>query len=157
MRKGDIKKRTIAPDRKYNSIHINKLIKCVMLNGKITLAERIVYTALENVALKHSKTVLEIWDLAMENIKPKRHVGVKKFGGNVYLVPKEIKTENRILFAIKLLIKAMRKEAWKSGKTTTVILEHILNQSLSNSGPAVSAKEELHKKAEANAAFSHFQ
>lgn len=157
MRRRIAEKRKMTPDRKYSSLLISKLINKIMLEGKKSLAENICYTALEEGAKKNSTEVLPFFERIIENTGPKRKIMLRRFGGTTYSVPKEVKNEERPLKAITLIVQTFRDLAFSQGKKSSVALEEILTQSFNNTGPAVAAREKLHKTAEANAAFAHFQ
>ena len=156
MRRRESKRRVIAPDRKYNDVLVSKMINNIMLNGKKSIAEKIFYPALENAAQKSNLEPLDFFHKIIDKVGPAKFIVGRKYGGNTYQIPRETKIEDRPLLGIKLLVKSFRTVAWTEGKRSTVILENILLQSFQGSGPAVSAKEKLHKTAEENAAFSHF-
>ena len=157
MRRRCAEKRKITTDRKHNSVLLAKFINKIMLNGKKSIAENICYTALENGAKKSSVEVLPFFEKILDNAGPKRKVFLRRFGGTTYSVPKEVKAEEKPLKAITLLVQSFRELAFSQGKKSAEALEEVLVQSFNNTGPAVNAKEKLHKTAEANAAFAHFQ
>lgn len=157
MRRRHSEKRNIAPDRKYNSFLVSKFINKIMLNGKKSIAERIFYNAVEKASKKQALEVLPFFDKVIENTGPKRKVVLRRFGGSTYSVPKEVKDNERPIKAISIIVKAVRDLAFSQGKKAEIVLEEVLLQSFENTGPAVNAKEKLHKLAEDNAAFSHFQ
>lgn len=157
MRRHCAEKRKILGDRKYDSVLISRLINKIMLAGKKSIAESICYKALEIAAEKAGLEVLAFFDKVLENSGPKRKIVFRRFGGNTYSVPKEVKNDERPLKAITLIVQSFREIAFKQGKKSMEALEEVLTQSYNNTGPAVSAKEKLHKTAEANAAFAHFQ
>lgn len=157
MRRRTAEKRQITPDRKYGSILISKMINKIMLDGKKSIAENILYTAMENGAKKENVTPIDFFNKVLENVGPKKKISLRRFGGNTYSVPREVKSEERPLRAIFILVQTMRDISFTQGKKAASVLEDILIQSYQNNGAAVSAKEKIHKTAEANAAFAHFQ
>lgn len=156
MRRRCSEKRHINPDRKFNNVLFSKFINKVMLNGKKSIAERICYESVENGAKKQNVEPLAFFEKVIENVAPKKKVVLRRFGGNTYSVPKEIKVEERPLRAITIIVKTFRDLAFSQGKPCTVVLTELLNQSYENLGAAVSAKEKLHKTADLNQAFAHF-
>jgi small subunit ribosomal protein S7 len=157
MRRRRAEKRNVLPDRKYGNVLISRLINKIMIAGKKSIAEDICYTALENAAKKTSSEVLPFFEKVLDNSGPKRKVVARRFGGTTYSVPKEVKNEERPLKAISLIVQTFRDIAYSQGKKSANVLEEVLVQSYNNTGPAVSTKEKMHKTAEANAAFAHFQ
>jgi len=144
--------REIAPDRKYNSVLVQRLINKVMLNGQKLTAESLVYGALEIVSNKTKKDPLEIFEAAIKNISPLLEVKSRRVGGANYQIPFEVRGNRQIHLALMWLVTAVRS---KSGKSFDKLLaEEILN-AYNNSGDAFKKKEDTHKMAEANRAFAH--
>lgn len=157
MRRNRAIKRVIPNDRKYNNVLISKMINKIMLNGEKSIAEKIFYAALEDGAKQSSQEPVVFFEKILENVGPKKIIVLRRFGGSTYSVPKELKAELRPIKAINLIIESFRKLAFSQGKKSSQALLEIFTQSFNNSGAAVSAKDQIHKNAEANAAFAHFQ
>lgn len=133
------------------------MINKIMLAGKKSIAESIFYNALEKASTKENATPIDFFNKIIENVGPKKKISLRRFGGNTYSVPREVKTEERPLRAISILVQTMRETSFTQGKPATDVLEELLIQSYQNTGAAVNAREKIHKTAEANAAFAHFQ
>ncbi len=153
-RKGHIQKRKINPDQKYNSIVVTKLINNIMLDGKKTVAESIVYSAFDIIEEKTGKNAIEVFEEALENIKPVLEVKGRRIGGATYQVPLEITPARRQTLGLRWLVLYSRK---RSEKTMAEKLAAEILDALENNGGAVRKKEEVHKMAEANKAFAHFR
>ena len=154
MRKKIKTKRTIKPDYLYDSVKVEKFINYVMKDGKKSIARKIVYGALEEIA-KREKTEnpLEIFEAALENASPRMEVRSRRIGGANYQVPREVRQERRLALAMRWLLEAMR--AKKGSDMKTKIAEEIIAAS-KNEGAAVKKRENVQKMAEANMAFAHF-
>jgi len=146
-------KREIPPDPKYNSVMVQKLINCVMKEGKKYLAEKIVYSAFDIIE-KQGKDPLNTYKDAVENVKPLLELKSRRIGGANYLIPVEVNPERRVSLAIRWIVAAARKRKEKK------MIERLSNEILvasNNQGDAVKKKEETHKLAEANKAFAHYR
>lgn len=153
-RKGFIDKREVLPDPKYHNIVVAKLINNVMLNGKKTIAQRIVYGAFDIVEKKTKKPALVAFEESLENLKPVLEVKARRVGGATYQVPMEVREERRQTLALRWLVNYARKRNEK-GMTEKLAAEII--DSINNNGGAFRRKEEMHKMAEANKAFAHYR
>lgn len=153
-RKGHVQKRKVNPDQKYNSIVVTKLINNIMLDGKKTVAETIVYSAFDEIAEKTGRDAIEVFEEALENIKPVLEVKGRRIGGATYQVPLEISPARRQTLGLRWLVLYSRK---RSEKTMAEKLAAEILDALDNNGGAVRKKEEVHKMAEANKAFAHFR
>lgn len=147
-------KRQILPDAKYGDKIVAKFTNCVMLDGKKAVAESIVYGALETVAKKTKTDALTSFHEALDNVKPVVEVKSRRVGGATYQVPVEVRTDRRQALAIRWLIDSSRK---RSESTMTERLAAELLDALNNRGSAVKKREDTHKMAEANKAFSHYK
>ncbi|QJC37839.1 30S ribosomal protein S7 [Enterobacteriaceae endosymbiont of Donacia bicoloricornis] len=149
-----INQRKILPDPQFESNLLAKFINIIMVNGKKSIAEFIVYSALNKIKKKLGKKEIEIFLNALENIKPIVEVKSRRVGGSTYQVPVEIRSIRRNTLAMRWLINAARKRQEKSMilKLTNEILD-----ALENKGNAVKKREEIHKMAEANKAFAHYR
>lgn len=146
-------RRRINPDRKYGNVMLGRLINKVMLNGKKTVAERIVYTALESAGQKLNKTPIEVLDTAIANISPSVQLKARRMGGSNMQIPTEVSQERRTVLGMKWLVVAARSG---KGKPMAEKLMQELMDAYNNSGNAVRKREETHRMAEANQAFAHF-
>ena len=153
-RKGYIAKREVLPDPMYNSIVVTKLINNVMLSGKKTVAQKIVYDAFDIVKEKSGKEALEAFEEALNNVMPVLEVKARRVGGATYQVPIEVKPERRQALALRWLALFSRK---RGEKTQEERLANELMDAANNTGAAVKKKEDMHKMAEANKAFAHYR
>ena len=153
-RRGQISKRDVLPDPLYNSKLVTKLINNIMLDGKKGVAQKIVYGAFEIVEEKTGKNGLEAFTQAMENIMPAVEVKTRRVGGANYQVPIEVRPERRQTLGLRWLTNYSRA---RSEKTMKERLAGELMDACNNTGSAVKKREDTHKMAEANKAFSHFR
>ena len=147
-------KRRIAPDPIYNSDAVAKFVNILMRAGKRSVAEGIVYDALTRASRQAKKEPLEVFDLAIRNATPKLEVKPRRVGGATYQVPIEIRPERRLALARRWLIRFARQ---RSGKSMAEKLAFELLDASNGVGAAVKRKEETHRMAESNKAFSHFR
>ena len=147
-------KRIILPDPKYGDQVLSKFMNSVMLDGKKAVAEGIVYTALEVVEARAKKDPIQVFHDALNNIKPGIEVRSRRVGGATYQVPVEVRTERRQALAIRWIIIAARG---RNEKTMVERLSGELLDAANNRGSAVKKREDTHKMAEANRAFSHYR
>ena len=141
-------------DPKYRSAIIPKLINSIMYDGKKTIAEKIVYDAIEKIKTKSKDEPLNIFNEAINNIRPTVEVRSRRVGGATYQVPVEVKTKRSQAFALRWLIDASRKR--KDKKMSDKIFNEIYD-AYQNRGSAIKKKEDTHKMAESNKAFAHFR
>jgi small subunit ribosomal protein S7 len=153
-RKGPVPKRDIPPDLVYQSKLVAKFINKVMLNGKKTKAEKIVYTALKNLEERLGKSGAEILEQAIENVRPLVAVRPRRVGGATYQVPVEVDPDKGRAIAMKWIIEAFRS---RSGKSSIEKLTAELLDAYNKVGTAIKKREDTHKMAEANRAFSHYR
>ena len=150
-------KRTILPDPKYGSELLAKFMNMIMNDGKKSVAERIIYGALDRISEKESRAendALDVLKQALENVKPVVEVKARRVGGATYQIPIEIRPIRRQTLAMRWLIDAARK---RSEKSMAHRLAHELMDAAENRGTAVKKKEDTHRMAEANKAFSHYR
>ena len=147
-------KRTILPDAKYGDLVLTKFINGIMLDGKKSVAERIVYGALDRMAAKGAGDPVRAFHDAMENVKPNVEVRSRRVGGATYQVPVEVRNERRQALAIRWLTEAARK---RSEQTMVDRLSGELMDAAQNRGTAVKKREDTHRMAEANKAFAHYR
>lgn len=153
-RKGQTQKRDVLADPIYNNKVVTKLINNIMLDGKKGVAQKIVYGAFGRVAEKTGKDAMEVFEEAMNNIMPVLEVKAKRIGGATYQVPIEVRVERRQTLALRWLTTYSRK---RGEKTQQDRLANEIMDAANNTGASVKKKEDMHKMAEANKAFSHFR
>ena len=153
-RKGYIAKREVLPDPLYTSKVVTKLINNIMLDGKKTVAQSIVYDAFEIIKEKENKDALEIFEAALENIMPVLEVKARRVGGATYQVPLEIRPERRQNLGLRWLVVYARK---RHEKTMAEKLAGEILDAIAGNGGAFKKKEDTHKMAEANKAFAHYK
>ena len=153
-RRGNVPKREILPDPIYNSVLVTKLVNSIMLDGKKGVAQKIVYGAFEIVEQKTGKSGLEAFTTAMENIMPAVEVKTRRVGGANYQVPIEVRPERRTTLGLRWLTNYSRA---RSEKTMKERLAAEIMDASNNTGASVKKREDTHKMAEANKAFSHFR
>jgi small subunit ribosomal protein S7 len=153
-RKGHVSKREKLPDPKYNDLLVQRLVNCVMLDGKKSTATRIVYCAFDYIGEKTKEEPLKVFHKAMDNIKPEIEVKARRVGGATYQVPVEVRLNRKLSLGIRWLIRYARERAEKT------MLEKLAGEILdayNNKGGAVKKREDTHKMAEANKAFAHYR
>ena len=153
-RRREVPKRDILPDPKFGSVEVSKFVNTIMMSGKKSVAERIVYGAFDLVNAKGGKDPLEVFSLAMGNIKPMVEVKSRRIGGANYQVPVEVRPNRRMALAMRWLREAARK---RSEKSMGQRLANELMEAAENRGGAVKRRDEVHRMAEANRAFAHFR
>ena len=147
-------KREILPDPRFGDIVLSKFMNSVMLDGKKSVAEGIVYGALDNVEARLKKDPLQVFHDALNNVKPGIEVRSRRVGGATYQVPVEVRTERRQALAIRWIITAARN------RNETTMVDRLSGELLDasqNRGTAVKKREDTHKMAEANRAFAHYR
>ncbi|MDO5680108.1 MAG: 30S ribosomal protein S7 [Pelistega sp.] len=153
-RRREVPKREILPDPKFGSVDLAKFMNVVMLSGKKAVAERIVYGALEQIAAKTDKEPIEVFNTAINNVKPLVEVKSRRVGGANYQVPVEVRPVRRLALAMRWLREAAKKRGEKS---MDLRLAGELLDAAEGRGNAMKKREDTHKMAEANKAFSHFR
>ncbi len=157
-RKGPVPPREIPPDPKYGDVLVHKLINKVMKDGKKSVAEWIVYTALEEASKEVGLTPVELLHKVIEILKPKWEVRPRRVGGATYQVPVEVSERRGISLAIKWLVEAARERPRHRGSYTMIErLKAELLDALNEKGGAYKKKEDTHRMAQANMVFSHFR
>ena len=147
-------KRVIAPDPVYQSEAIAKFVNVVMSRGKRSTAEKVVYDALSRASRQAKKEPLEVFDAALRNATPLLEVKPRRVGGATYQVPVEIRPERRLALARRWIVRFARQ---RGGKSMSEKLAFEILDASQNTGGAVKRKEETHRMAESNKAFSHFR
>ena len=153
-RRHSAEKREINPDPKFGDAIVTKFMNCLMYEGKKSVAERIVYGAMETMQAKAKSNPLQLFHQALENVMPAVEVRSRRVGGATYQVPVEVRNERRQALAIRWLIAAAR------GRNENTMQERLSGELLdaaNNRGTAVKKREDTHKMAEANRAFSHYR
>jgi small subunit ribosomal protein S7 len=156
-RRSQAPKRTILPDPKFGSLLLAKFMNMIMNDGKKSVAERIIYGALDRISEKETHAddkALELLESALDNVKPMVEVKARRVGGATYQVPVEVRPARRQSLAMRWIIEAARK---RSEKSMAHRLAHELLDAAENRGTAVKKKEDTHRMAEANKAFSHYR
>ena len=153
-RKGHVAKRSVLPDPLYGSKIVTKLINGIMLDGKKGIAQKIVYGAFEKAAEKKGAPAIEVFEEALNNIMPALEVKARRVGGATYQVPIDIKPNRRQTLALRWMVSFARN---RSEKNMIDRLANELVDASNNTGGAVRRKEEMHRMADANKAFSHYK
>ena len=153
-RRHSAEKREVNPDPKFGDIVLTKFMNAVMKEGKKSTAERIVYGALDTMEKKAKSDPIQMFRTALENVMPSVEVRSRRVGGATYQVPVEVRTERRQALAIRWLITAARA---RNENTMVERLSGELLDAANNRGTAVKKREDTHKMAEANRAFSHYR
>ncbi len=149
-----IAKRTINPDPKFNSVLVSRFINVVMKDGKKSLAERLVYQAFDIITKKTGNDPMEVFNAAIDNVKPALEVKSRRVGGSTYQIPIDVKPARKIALAIRWIILSSRKRG-ERGFHNRLAME--LMDAANRSGQSVKKREDTHKMAEANKAFSHYR
>ena len=149
-----VAKRVILDDPKFSSQEVSKFVNVVMDSGKKSIAEKIIYRAFDQVQSKSGKDPLEVFSLALDNIRPVVEVKSRRVGGANYQVPVEVRPSRRTAIAMRWLCDAARKRGEKS---MDLRLAAEIMEASDNKGSAMKKREEIHRMAEANKAFSHFR
>ncbi len=153
-RKGPIQKREVLADPVYNSVVVTKLLNNIMLDGKKGTAQKIVYGAFDIVAEKTGRDPLEAFTEALNNIMPVLEVKARRVGGSTYQVPLEVSPARRQTLGLRWLVSYARK---RGERTMRQRLAGEIMDALNNTGASVKKKEDTHRMAEANKAFSHYR
>ena len=153
-RRHSAEKREINPDAKFGNLVISKFMNTIMIQGKKSVAEAIVYGALETIEGKTKSDPIKVFEQALDNVMPSIEVRSRRVGGATYQVPVEVRTERRQALAIRWIITAARA---RNENTMVDKLSAELIDASANRGTAVKKREDTHKMAEANRAFSHYR
>ncbi|MEC7943300.1 MAG: 30S ribosomal protein S7 [Pseudomonadota bacterium] len=147
-------KREVLPDAKFGDIVLTKFINNIMFHGKKSVAERIVYGALDTIAKRSGQDPVKVFHEALENVKPTVEVRSRRVGGATYQVPVEVRPDRRQALAIRWIIEASRN---RHENTMSDRLCSELQDAAENRGTAVKKREDTHRMADANKAFSHYR
>ena len=153
-RKGPVKKREIYPDPVYGNRMLQRLINRVLSDGKKSIAEKIVYGALEIIEERTKRSGVEVFEEALKNVMPAVETKPRRVGGATYQVPVEVRSERRISLAMRWIVTSSRK---RSGHTMRERLAGELLDAANNAGASVKKREDGYKMAEANKAFAHYR
>ncbi len=153
-RRSKVARRVTPPDSVYNSRLVNMLIRRLMKSGKLSIASRIVYDALEIVEQRTGNPSIEVFDRAIRNATPLVEVKARRVGGATYQVPVEVRNDRGVALALRWLVQYSRQ---RSGRTMAAKLANELIDAANETGGTIRKREETHKMAEANRAFSHYR
>ena len=153
-RRREVPKRHILPDPKFGNETLAKFVNILMLDGKKSVAEKITYGALDLIQERGNSDPIEVFETALENVRPTVEVKSRRVGGATYQVPVEVRPSRRTALAMRWLVEASRKRGEKS---MGMRLAGELMDAFENRGTAVKKREDTHRMAEANKAFSHFR
>ena len=153
-RKGNVTKRVITPDPKYNDQIVAKFVNCIMRRGKKSLAESIFYDSLDIINKRMKKDSLEVFKQALDNVKPVLEVKSKRIGGATYQVPIEVSSDRRTSLAMRWIINYAKA---RNGKSMGEKLAQEIIDASKGEGASMKKKEDVHKMAEANKAFAHYR
>jgi len=153
MRGKQAPKRSIKPDPRYNRVDVAKFINYIMIGGKKTVAQKVVYSAFDIIEAKTKKNPLDIFDQAFAKVGPSLEVRGRRVGGANYQVPFPVRDQRRLTLASRWIIAAAKG---MKGKAMGEKLADVLMQSAQGEGPAMKKKEDVHRMAESNRAFAHF-
>ena len=153
-RRREVPKREILPDPVYNSQLVTKFVNVVMLDGKKSVAEKILYDALDVVHERTGEDPMKVFKKAVENVKPALEVKSRRVGGSTYQVPIEVRPSRRLALSMRWLIQAALS---RGEKTMNQRMANEFMDAAQNRGTAIKKKEDTHRMAEANKAFAHYR
>ena len=154
MRRAKPEKREILPDIRYNSSHVQTMVQHVLKRGKKSTATSLIYDAMDIIKERTEKNPLDVFDTALKNVSPVMEVRPRRVGGATYQVPMEVSADRRTTLAIRWILSAARD---RSGKSFPDKLAGELIDAFNETGSAIRKRDETHKMAEANRAFSHYR
>ena len=154
MRRGSPPQRIVSPDLRYNNVNLQTMILHIMTRGKKSLATRLVYQTLDLIQERTQKSPIEVFDTALRNVSPAMEVRPRRVGGATYQVPMEVPSDRRTTLALRWILDAARE---RSGKSFPDKLASELIDASAETGTAIRKRDETHKMAEANRAFSHYR
>lgn len=154
MRRAKPEQREILPDIRYNSVQVQTMVQHVLKRGKKSLATGLIYDAMDLIQQRTQKSPLEVFDAALKNVSPVMEVRPRRVGGATYQVPMEVSADRRTTLAIRWILSAARE---RSGKSFPDKLASELIDAFNETGSAIRKRDETHKMAEANRAFSHYR
>jgi small subunit ribosomal protein S7 len=154
MRRAKPEKREVLPDTRYNSTAIQTMIQHVLKNGKRSAATSLVYDAMDLIKERTEKNPMDVFDGALKNVGPAMEVRPRRVGGATYQVPMEVSNDRRLTLSLRWILSATRE---RSGKSFSDKLASELIDAFNETGSAIRKRDETHKMAEANRAFSHYR
>ena len=154
MRRAKPEQREILPDIRYNSVHVQTMVQHVLKRGKKSVATGLLYDAMDMIKERTQKSPIEVFETALKNVSPVMEVRPRRVGGATYQVPMEVSTDRRTTLAIRWILSAARD---RSGKSFSDKLAGELIDAFNETGSAIRKRDETHKMAEANRAFSHYR
>jgi small subunit ribosomal protein S7 len=154
MRRAKPEQREILPDIRYNSVQVQTMVQHVLKRGKKSVATGLVYDAMELIQQRTQKSPIEVFETALKNVSPVMEVRPRRVGGATYQVPMEVSSDRRMTLAIRWILSAARD---RSGKSFPDKLAGELIDAFNETGTAIRKRDETHKMAEANRAFSHYR
>ena len=154
MRRAKPEKREILPDMRYNSVNVQTMVQHVLKRGKKSVATGLIYKAMDMIQERTSKNPLDVFDGALKNVAPVMEVRPRRVGGATYQVPMEVSSDRRTTLALRWILSAARE---RSGKSFPEKLAGELIDAFNEQGAAIRKRDETHKMAEANRAFSHYR
>lgn len=154
MRKAQAKKLPLAPDPRFNDVQVTRFVNNIMWEGKKSIALTIFYDALEKVAKVTSEDGYEVWKKALQNVTPAVEVRSRRIGGATFQIPSEVRPDRKISLSMKWLIRYSRD---RNGRSMADKLANEIVAASKGEGAAFKKKEDVHRMAEANKAFSHFR
>ena len=154
MRRAKPDKREILPDMRYNSVHVQTMVQHVLKRGKKSVATGLIYKAMDLIKERTEKNPLDVFDGALKNVAPVMEVRPRRVGGATYQVPMEVSSDRRTTLALRWILSAARD---RSGKSFPDKLSGELIDAFNETGEAIRKRDETHKMAEANRAFSHYR
>ncbi|MEW6086364.1 MAG: 30S ribosomal protein S7 [Chloroflexota bacterium] len=154
MRRAKPERREILPDIRYNSVNVQTMVQHVLKRGKKSVAIGVIYGAMDLIKERTEKNPLEVFDGALKNVSPAMEVRPRRVGGATYQVPMEVSSDRRTTLAIRWILTAARE---RSGKSFPDKLAGELIDAFNETGAAIRKRDETHKMAEANRAFSHYR
>lgn len=154
MRRAKPERREILPDIRYNSIHVQTMVQHVLKRGKKSTAVSLIYGAMDLIKERTEKNPIDVFEGALKNVSPVMEVRPRRVGGATYQVPMEVSADRRMTLAIRWILSAARE---RSGKSFPDKLAGELIDAFNETGSAIRKRDETHKMAEANRAFSHYR
>ncbi len=154
MRRGSPERRPNPPDLRYNSLQLQTMVQHVMKRGKKSTARRVIYDAMDLIKERSQKNPIDVFDSALKNVGPAMEVRPRRVGGATYQVPMEVATGRRTTLAIRWILEAARA---RGGQSFSDKLASELIDASNETGAAIRKRDETHKMAEANRAFSHYR
>ncbi|MGE5376929.1 MAG: 30S ribosomal protein S7 [Bacteroidota bacterium] len=154
MRRAKPEKREILPDIRYNSVHVQTMVQHILKRGKKSTATGLIYDAMDLIQARTEKNPIDVFEGALKNVSPVMEVRPRRVGGATYQVPMEVSQDRRTTLALRWILSAARD---RSGKSFSEKLAGELIDAFNETGAAIRKRDETHKMAEANRAFSHYR